>query len=150
MRKSWAILQHVRRHLMQKNAKQCKSNQIISGPIQNTVVSNTALWDSIQYRRRGGSLAGRPLQFRPRGLGSPARVRVGPWREALYRELYLSQIYRRNRPRRIGGVRWNKQAFSQKICQTFIKISRVFRKYLIIIIDNFDQSNLMILNFNSE
>ena len=29
----------------------------------------------------------------------------------------LSQTFRPNRPRRVGGVRWNKQEFSQRICQ---------------------------------
>ena len=40
----------------------------------------------------------------------------------------LSQIFWQNRPRRVGGVRWNKQAFSQKICQNFVKFSKIFYK----------------------
>ena len=35
----------------------------------------------------------------------------------------LSQIYRRNRTRRVGGVRWTKQEFSE-ICPNLIRISR--------------------------
>ena len=64
------------------------------------------------------------------GLGCDLRrfchVRCG---RDFSRNCKLSQIYRRNRPRRVGGVRWNKQALSQKICQKFIKFSHNFSEF---------------------
>ena len=53
------------------------------------------------------------------------QIQVQSWRAR--RRHNLSQIYRRNRPRRVGGVRWNKQAFSQKICQNCIGKKKVYQ-----------------------
>ena len=42
---------------------------------------------------------------------------------------YLSQIYRRNRPRRVGGVRWNKQAFFFSGACVFTKICQILSNF---------------------
>ena len=60
--------------------------------------------------------AGKEEHFKARDAAEAARADAELVVGAHARPGDLRQIYRQNRPRRVGGVRWNKQAFFSGAC----------------------------------
>ena len=81
--------------------------------IPNSTASNLSTKTGTMKDSHGYSGISRP---RPTSKSLPARMFAG----------YLSQTHQRNRPRRVVGVTWNKQAFSPKILKKFIEIFWIY------------------------